>query len=141
MFDQSFSHMKLLRMEKQGGIASIVASCSTHPLHLLKVRMQPKGDSNPLLPSIPRLLCFCPRASLSARGHNRCIIRQEAMCSVPVRVQYINNIFFSTKNLTCIRELDEAVEQHDELTNIITFKMKGMFYSTTNSKENKKNNE
>ncbi|CAE5957129.1 unnamed protein product [Arabidopsis arenosa] len=79
---QSFSHMKLLRMEKKGGIASVVASCSTHPLHLLKVRMQLKGDSNPLLPSIPRLLCFCPRASFSACGHNRCIIRQEAVCAL-----------------------------------------------------------
>jgi solute carrier family 25 oxoglutarate transporter 11 len=31
----------------EGGIASIVAGCSTHPLDLIKVRMQLQGESNP----------------------------------------------------------------------------------------------
>ncbi|KAK9678859.1 hypothetical protein RND81_11G237400 [Saponaria officinalis] len=31
----------------EGGIASIVAGCSTHPLDLLKVRMQLQGESSP----------------------------------------------------------------------------------------------
>ncbi|OIW10607.1 hypothetical protein TanjilG_15979 [Lupinus angustifolius] len=31
----------------EGGIASIIAGCSTHPLDLIKVRMQLQGESNP----------------------------------------------------------------------------------------------
>lgn len=31
----------------EGGIASIVAGCSTHPLDLIKVRMQLQGESQP----------------------------------------------------------------------------------------------
>ncbi|KAL8251329.1 hypothetical protein R6Q59_035022 [Mikania micrantha] len=32
----------------EGGIASIVAGCSTHPLDLIKVRMQLQGESPPI---------------------------------------------------------------------------------------------
>lgn len=32
----------------EGGIASIVAGCSTHPLDLIKVRMQLQGESAPI---------------------------------------------------------------------------------------------
>ncbi|KAM0011063.1 putative mitochondrial carrier domain superfamily [Helianthus debilis subsp. tardiflorus] len=34
----------------EGGIASIVAGCSTHPLDLIKVRMQLQGESAPAVP-------------------------------------------------------------------------------------------
>ena len=33
----------------EGGIASIIAGASTHPLDLIKVRMQLQGESNPAL--------------------------------------------------------------------------------------------
>ncbi|KAI6687870.1 hypothetical protein NL676_024698 [Syzygium grande] len=35
----------------EGGIASIVAGCSTHPLDLIKVRMQLQGESLPAAPT------------------------------------------------------------------------------------------
>ncbi|KAK9112874.1 hypothetical protein Scep_020393 [Stephania cephalantha] len=34
----------------EGGIASIIAGCSTHPLDLIKVRMQLQGENNPKIP-------------------------------------------------------------------------------------------
>ncbi|MED6116261.1 Mitochondrial uncoupling protein 5 [Stylosanthes scabra] len=43
----------------EGGIASIVAGCSTHPLDLIKVRMQLQGESNPTsVPSLRPALAF-----------------------------------------------------------------------------------
>lgn len=44
----------------EGGIASIIAGASTHPLDLIKVRMQLQGESNPALvqayrPAVPAL--------------------------------------------------------------------------------------
>ncbi|KAL7595392.1 mitochondrial uncoupling protein 5 [Lactuca sativa] len=39
----------------EGGIASIVAGCSTHPLDLIKVRMQLQGESAPAPVSNPNL--------------------------------------------------------------------------------------
>ncbi|MQL05733.1 hypothetical protein EI015_27070, partial [Escherichia coli] len=32
----------------EGGIASIIAGCSTHPLDLIKVRMQLQGEPKPI---------------------------------------------------------------------------------------------
>ena len=54
----------------EGGIASIVASCATHPLDLIKVRMQLQGEthvSNPNLQSLHPALAF-HTTSLSAPG-------------------------------------------------------------------------
>ncbi|KAJ0085114.1 hypothetical protein Patl1_08636 [Pistacia atlantica] len=42
----------------EGGIASIVAGCSTHPLDLLKVRMQLQGENLPDLCSLRPALAF-----------------------------------------------------------------------------------
>ena len=42
----------------EGGIASIVAGCSTHPLDLIKVRMQLQGESNPNLTALRPALAF-----------------------------------------------------------------------------------
>ncbi|KAJ7965800.1 Mitochondrial carrier protein [Quillaja saponaria] len=39
----------------EGGIASIVAGCSTHPLDLIKVRMQLQGEKLPLAPLLFQL--------------------------------------------------------------------------------------
>ncbi|KAM0971944.1 hypothetical protein ACFX2I_019688 [Malus domestica] len=38
----------------EGGVASIVAGCSTHPLDLIKVRMQLQGESNPARAAAPQ---------------------------------------------------------------------------------------
>ena len=54
----------------EGGIASIVAGCATHPLDLIKVRMQLQGEThvpNPNLQSIRPALAF-HTTSLSAPG-------------------------------------------------------------------------
>ncbi|CAF2276992.1 BnaA04g12950D [Brassica napus] len=42
----------------EGGIASIVAGCSTHPLDLIKVRMQLQGESAPVQTSLRPALAF-----------------------------------------------------------------------------------
>lgn len=43
----------------EGGIASIVAGCSTHPLDLIKVRMQLQGEPQPQIPNLrPASLAF-----------------------------------------------------------------------------------
>ncbi|KAK8921949.1 Mitochondrial uncoupling protein 5 [Platanthera zijinensis] len=42
----------------EGGIASIVAGCSTHPIDLLKVRMQLQGESSAAVPAIRPALSF-----------------------------------------------------------------------------------
>lgn len=47
----------------EGGIASIVAGCSTHPLDLIKVRMQLQGESN--VQSLRPALAFQPGATSS----------------------------------------------------------------------------
>ena len=54
----------------EGGIASIVAGCATHPLDLIKVRMQLQGEThvpNPNLQSLRPALAF-HTTSLSAPG-------------------------------------------------------------------------
>ncbi|KAH0885944.1 hypothetical protein HID58_062040 [Brassica napus] len=42
----------------EGGIASIVAGCSTHPLDLIKVRMQLQGESAPVQTNLRPALAF-----------------------------------------------------------------------------------
>ncbi|KAL5753351.1 hypothetical protein ACOSQ2_023858 [Xanthoceras sorbifolium] len=42
----------------EGGIASIVAGCSTHPLDLIKVRMQLQGENNAPIHSLRPALAF-----------------------------------------------------------------------------------
>lgn len=44
----------------EGGIASIVAGCSTHPLDLIKVRMQLQGENNPIKLTKPALAFQTP---------------------------------------------------------------------------------
>lgn len=44
----------------EGGIASVVAGCSTHPLDLIKVRMQLQGEINPQIPSFRPAFAFNP---------------------------------------------------------------------------------
>lgn len=47
----------------EGGIASIVAGCSTHPLDLIKVRMQLQGESAAAAPQLRPALAFQTAAS------------------------------------------------------------------------------
>lgn len=54
----------------EGGIASIIAGCSTHPLDLIKVRMQLQGEAGavaptPAIQSLRPALAFHPNASAS----------------------------------------------------------------------------
>lgn len=46
----------------EGGIASIVAGCSTHPLDLIKVRMQLQGEALPIISHEATTLAFAGRA-------------------------------------------------------------------------------
>ncbi|KAF5957859.1 mitochondrial uncoupling protein 5-like [Camellia sinensis] len=55
----------------EGGIASIVAGCATHPLDLIKVRMQLQGEThapnpNPSLQSLRPALAFHPPTTIHA---------------------------------------------------------------------------
>ncbi|CAA7019810.1 unnamed protein product [Microthlaspi erraticum] len=50
----------------EGGIASIVAGCSTHPLDLLKVRMQLQGESSSIQPNLRPALAFQTSSSVHA---------------------------------------------------------------------------
>uniref|UniRef100_A0A1J3HFK9 Mitochondrial uncoupling protein 5 n=1 Tax=Noccaea caerulescens TaxID=107243 RepID=A0A1J3HFK9_NOCCA len=50
----------------EGGIASIVAGCSTHPLDLLKVRMQLHGESSSIQPNLRPALAFQTSSSVHA---------------------------------------------------------------------------
>lgn len=42
----------------EGGVASIVAGCSTHPMDLVKVRMQLQGESAPVVQTLRPALAF-----------------------------------------------------------------------------------
>ncbi|KAG9450793.1 hypothetical protein H6P81_010758 [Aristolochia fimbriata] len=53
----------------EGGIASIVAGCSTHPLDLIKVRMQLQGESAPA-PVLRPALAFQPNFGGAATAVN-----------------------------------------------------------------------
>lgn len=44
----------------EGGIASIIAGCSTHPLDLIKVRMQLQGENHPIGAAIGKPPCVGP---------------------------------------------------------------------------------
>lgn len=72
----------------EGGIASIVAGCSTHPLDLIKVRMQLQGESAPIQTNLRPALAFQnstavhapttpPRVGIIGVGSR--IVRQEGM--------------------------------------------------------------
>ena len=53
----------------EGGIASIIAGCSTHPLDLLKVRMQLQGETqvpNPAVQNLRPALAFPTNAAPTA---------------------------------------------------------------------------
>ncbi|XP_073289106.1 mitochondrial uncoupling protein 5-like [Primulina huaijiensis] len=52
----------------EGGIASIVAGCSTHPLDLIKVRMQLQGEAPPANPVLRPALAFHP--AIGAHHHH-----------------------------------------------------------------------
>ncbi|OEL24020.1 Mitochondrial uncoupling protein 5 [Dichanthelium oligosanthes] len=51
----------------EGGIASIVAGCSTHPLDLIKVRMQLQGES--AAAAVPQPAALRPALAFHAGGH------------------------------------------------------------------------
>ncbi|KAK3123685.1 hypothetical protein QOZ80_8AG0634570 [Eleusine coracana subsp. coracana] len=54
----------------EGGIASIVAGCSTHPLDLIKVRMQLQGESAAAAPAMRPALAFHAGAQTVAIPHH-----------------------------------------------------------------------
>lgn len=51
----------------EGGVASIVAGCSTHPMDLIKVRMQLQGESAPVVQTLRPALAF--HATSAHAGH------------------------------------------------------------------------
>ncbi|KAL1193391.1 Mitochondrial uncoupling protein 5 [Cardamine amara subsp. amara] len=72
----------------EGGIASIVAGCSTHPLDLIKVRMQLQGESAPIQTNLRPALAFqtstavhapTPPPRVGIIGVGSRIVRQEGM--------------------------------------------------------------
>nr|BAF02125.1 putative mitochondrial dicarboxylate carrier protein [Arabidopsis thaliana] len=70
----------------EGGIASIVAGCSTHPLDLIKVRMQLQGESAPIQTNLRPALAFqtsttvnAPPLRVGVIGVGSRLIREEGM--------------------------------------------------------------
>lgn len=53
----------------EGGIASIIAGCSTHPLDLIKVRMQLQGEPAPVVQTLRPALAFHSTAAHAAHIH------------------------------------------------------------------------
>ncbi|CAH9070210.1 unnamed protein product [Cuscuta epithymum] len=53
----------------EGGIASIVAGCSTHPMDLIKVRMQLQGEPAPVVQNLRPALAFPSSAAHSGHIH------------------------------------------------------------------------
>lgn len=53
----------------EGGVASIVAGCSTHPLDLIKVRMQLQGESAPAVQTLRPALAFHTTAAHTGHIH------------------------------------------------------------------------
>ncbi|KAL6558736.1 Mitochondrial uncoupling protein 5 [Orobanche minor] len=53
----------------EGGIASIIAGCSTHPLDLIKVRMQLQGEMTAPVQNLRPALAFHPHQHHSIRVH------------------------------------------------------------------------
>ncbi|KAK8958540.1 Mitochondrial uncoupling protein 5 [Platanthera guangdongensis] len=52
----------------EGGIAAVVAGCTTHPLDLIKVRMQLQGESAVPVPSVRPALAFSESAAAVPHG-------------------------------------------------------------------------
>lgn len=53
----------------EGGVASIIAGCSTHPLDLIKVRMQLQGEPAPVVQTLRPALAFHSTAAHAAHIH------------------------------------------------------------------------
>lgn len=72
----------------EGGIASIVAGCSTHPIDLLKVRMQLQGESAPnsaLRPALPQgasVHVAAPPARVGLVSLGVSVVRQEGVAAL-----------------------------------------------------------
>ncbi|PKU86850.1 mitochondrial uncoupling protein 5-like [Dendrobium catenatum] len=69
----------------EGGIASIVAGCSTHPLDLIKVRLQLQGESAAAAPALRPALAF-PGSSPIAIPHSNPSLRRPGFLSVGAQI-------------------------------------------------------
>ncbi|CAN4114846.1 unnamed protein product [Withania somnifera] len=95
----------------EGGIASIIAGCSTHPLDLIKVRMQLQGET-PAPATVPNLrsaLAFHPSAAASSIHIPAAeVVRPSSVGPVAVGVKIIRQegvaALFSGVSATVLRQ-------------------------------------
>lgn len=98
----------------EGGIASIVAGCSTHPLDLLKVRMQLQGEGhappNPSLQNLRPALAFqAPASAAAAQAAGRGLVPpppRVGLVAVGVRIVQQEGVaaLFSGVSATILRQ-------------------------------------
>ncbi|KAL0909308.1 hypothetical protein M5K25_020161 [Dendrobium thyrsiflorum] len=86
----------------EGGIASIVAGCSTHPLDLIKVRLQLQGESPAAVPA----LAF-PGSSSIAIPHSNSSLRRPGFLSVGAQILRAEgpSALFSGISATILRQI------------------------------------
>lgn len=90
----------------EGGVASIVAGCSTHPLDLIKVRLQLQGESPPPVPALRPALAF-PSASSIGVPHSTSAPRRPGFLSVGAQILRTEgpSALFSGISATVLRQI------------------------------------
>uniref|UniRef100_A0A1D1Z5E5 Putative mitochondrial 2-oxoglutarate/malate carrier protein n=1 Tax=Anthurium amnicola TaxID=1678845 RepID=A0A1D1Z5E5_9ARAE len=93
----------------EGGIASIVAGCSTHPLDLIKVRMQLQGEAAPVPALRPALAFHAPHgATIAALPHHHQLPRPPRVGPLGVGMQILKSegpaALFSGVSATVLRQ-------------------------------------
>ncbi|GJX98825.1 mitochondrial dicarboxylate carrier [Tanacetum coccineum] len=90
----------------EGGVASIVAGCSTHPLDLIKVRMQLQGESLPVHAPHAPAFAYSGGASIHAPLHAPSKVVRSGPVSVGVKIFQTEGVgaLFSGISATVLRQ-------------------------------------
>ncbi|GAU46814.1 hypothetical protein TSUD_190710 [Trifolium subterraneum] len=93
----------------EGGIASVIAGCSTHPLDLIKVRMQLQGENTqkPNIPNIRPALAFQHGNIRSSQSSAATVIPRVGPISVGVKLVQQEGLtaLFSGVSATVLRQV------------------------------------
>lgn len=90
----------------EGGIASIIAGCSTHPLDLIKVRMQLQGESSAAATNLRPALAFHPSGSHTISVPHQALPPRVGPIGVGVRILQQEGVsaLFSGVSATVLRQ-------------------------------------
>ncbi|KAH0989135.1 hypothetical protein GBA52_000618 [Prunus armeniaca] len=80
----------------EGGLASIVAGCSTHPLDLIKVRMQLQGESNSAAARAPQPVHNL-RPAFAFNSHSATLVGPTTTAGPPARAGPISTLYSTTR--------------------------------------------